>query len=75
MTMNRMDLAQLVYFFRTNKMPACVDYFKSLANESITVGGLIEADFVKRHCSVDNTPAQIWKEIQANVTTYVGCEF
>jgi hypothetical protein len=56
-------------------MPACVDYFKSLANESMTVGGLIEADFVKRHCSVDNTPAQIWKEIQANVTTYVGCEF
>lgn len=65
-----MNLSQLVNFFRQNGYIQTAHYFQGCMNDSVTVDGLIEADFVKRHIG----EGQFWKEIEANVTTYVGCE-
>jgi hypothetical protein len=73
--MNRMNLSQLVSFFDNELyLSNCSRYFASLANDSVTVDGLIEADFVKRHCTIGLEDTKVWREIQANVTTYIGCE-
>jgi hypothetical protein len=74
--MNRMNLDQLVTFFENNEMPSSANYFKGCANDSVTIEGLIEADFVKRHVMIGSETersTRLWREIQANVTTYVGC--
>ena len=67
--MNRMNLGQLVIFFAQNGLTATASYFLGCVNDSVTKDGLIEADFVKRHVG----EGQTWREIQCNVTTYVGC--
>ena len=74
-----MNLAQLVNFLENNQMPSTADYFKSCANDSVTVDGLIELDFVKRHFSNiigadTERSTKLWREIQANVTSYIGCD-
>jgi len=71
MTMNRMNLDQLVAYFNSENLTQTASYFKGCANDSVTVDGLIERDFVKRHVG----EGDMWREIQSNVTTYVGCEF
>ena len=68
--MNRMNLNQLVIFFSAINLTQTASYFKGCANDSVTVDGLIEYDFVKRHIG----EGQLWREIQASVTTYFGCE-
>ena len=68
--MNRMNLSQLINFFAKNGFPQTASYFAGCANDSVTIDGLIEADFVKRHVG----EGDLWRNIQANVTTYVGCE-
>ena len=68
--MNRMNLSQLVNFFASNGYSATSSYFAGCANDSVTENGWIEADFVKRHVG----EGMLLKEIQANVTTAVGCE-
>ena len=68
--MNRMNLDQLVNFFANNDLMQTAHYFKGCANDSVTVDGLIESEFVKRHVGEGN----LWRNIQANVTTYVGCD-
>jgi hypothetical protein len=43
----------------------------------VTVDGLIEVDFVKRHVMIGSETersTRLWREIQANVTTYIGCD-
>jgi len=75
--MNRMNLAQLVNFLENNQMPSNADFFKSCVNDSVTVDGLIEADFVKRHLVIEpetERSTRLWREVQANVTTYIGCD-
>lgn len=75
--MNRMNLAQLVNFLENNQMPSNADFFKSCANDTVTVDGLIEADFVKRHLVIEpetERSARLWREVRANVTTYIGCD-
>jgi hypothetical protein len=75
--MNRMNLAQLVNFLENNEMPSTAHYFKGCANDSVTVDGLIEADFVKRHLVIEpetERSARLWREVRANVTTYIGCD-
>ena len=75
--MNRMNLAQLVNFLENNQMPSNADFFKSCANDSVTVDGLIEADFVKRHLVIGSETersTKLWREVRANVTTYIGCD-
>ena len=68
--MNRMNLSQLINFFAKNSFHQTASYFVGCANDSVTIDGLIEADFVKRHFG----EGDLWKNIQANVTTYIGCE-
>ena len=68
--MNRMNLSQLINFFAKNGFPQTASYFAGCANDSVTIDGLIEADFVKRHVG----EGDLWRNIQANVTTYIGCE-
>jgi hypothetical protein len=65
-----MNLNQLVIFFSAINLTQTASYFKGCANDSVTVDGLIEYDFVKRHIG----EGQLWREIQASVTTYFGCE-
>ena len=69
MNMNRMNLAQLVAYFYSENLTQTASYFRGCANDSVTVDGLIEHDFVKRHVG----EGQLWREIQTNVTTYIGC--
>jgi len=68
--MNRMNLAQLVMFFAHNDLMQTAYYFIGCTNDSVTVDGLIDADFVKRHVG----EGDLWRNIQANVTTYIGCD-
>jgi hypothetical protein len=65
-----MNLAQLVEFLKEAELPVTANYFNGCANDSVTVDGLIEAEFVKRHIG----EGMLLRSIQANVTTYVGCD-
>ena len=47
--MNRMNLTQLVEFLKEAELPVTANYFNGCAKDSVTVDGLIEAEFVKRH--------------------------
>jgi len=68
--MNRMNLTQLVEFLKEAELPVTANYFNGCAKDSVTVDGLIEAEFVKRHIG----EGMLLRSIQANVTTYVGCD-
>jgi hypothetical protein len=65
-----MHLNQLVMFFANQGLMQTASYFLGHFYESVTRDGLIEADFVKRHVG----DGDMWREIQSNVTTYIGCE-
>ena len=67
MTKNRMNLRQLIAFFNSKNLTASANYFQGCANDSVTVDGWIEEDFVKRHVGYGQT----WKEVRANVTTMI----
>jgi hypothetical protein len=62
-----MNLRQLVAFFNSKNLTASANYFQGCANDSVTVEGWIEEDFVKRHVGYGQT----WKEVKANVTTMI----
>ena len=62
MLKNRMNLRQLVAFFNAQLLTATANYFQSCANDSVTVDGWIEEEFVKRH--IIGTSYSTWKEIQ-----------
>ena len=68
--MNRMNLTQLVEFLKEAELPVSANYFNGCAKDSVTVNGLIEAEFVKRHIG----EGMLLRSIQANVTTYIGCD-
>jgi hypothetical protein len=65
-----MHLNQLVMFFSDKGLRQTASYFLGHFHEPVTKDGLIEADFVKRHVG----EGQMWREITANVTSYIGCE-
>ena len=68
-----MNLAQLVNFFASKSLNPTADYFRSCANDSVTVDGLIDSNFVKRHVIFPGGfDESFWREIQANVTSYIG---
>jgi len=77
MNMNRMNLAQLVTFFSAMNLTQTASYFKGCANDSVTVDGLVEEGFVKRHVVYFGFGSRIqesrWKDVQSRVTTYIGC--
>jgi hypothetical protein len=64
-----MNLTQLVEFLKEAELPVTANYFNGCAKDSVTVDGLIEAEFVKRHIG----EGMLLRSIQANVTTYIGC--
>lgn len=70
--MNRMNLDQLVQFlFNENYLALAMDF----ADNSLdVVDGLIDASIVKSYMEDLDPSGRILREIQANVTTYVGCE-
>jgi hypothetical protein len=70
MNMNRMNLAQLVEFLKEAELPVTANYFNGCAKDRVTVDGLIEYEFVKRHIG----EGMLLRSIQANVTTYVDFE-
>jgi len=68
--MTRMNLAQLVAYFKSRSMPSTADFFKSQANEPVTVDGLIEESAVKEFLGVmdDNI---LWRQVKSSVTSYL----
>jgi hypothetical protein len=74
--MNRLNLRQLVAFFNAQLLTATADFFKSYANDSVTVDGWIEEGFVKCHVIFSGSEDQydFWREIKANVTTAIEFE-
>jgi hypothetical protein len=62
-----MNLNQLVTFLSAISLNQTARYFAAHANDPVTVDGLIESDFVKRHIG----EGELLREIQANVTSYV----
>ena len=75
-----MNLDQVINFFSSdffsysnggNKHAAY--YFESMRSEPQVVDGYIELEVVKRYCL--SYSDKLWRSVQANVTTYVGCTF
>ena len=64
----RMHLGQLVKALSKMGFPHTSNYFKSCANDSVTVDGLIEKEFVFRHIGSEG---RLMKEIECEVTTYI----
>jgi hypothetical protein len=71
---DRLNLDQLVDFFRDNNMPYCAGIFVRLYNSSVTVDGWIEESYVKKSMTMfirkDKT---FWNRLKANVTTAIYC--
>ena len=74
--MNRMNHSQLMqYLVNENYVALAMDF--SDCDQTWIEDGLIDADFVKRHLVIGSETersTRLWREIQANVTTYIGCD-
>jgi hypothetical protein len=63
---SRMKLADVVEYFTKCRLNNTALYLKGCANDSVTVDGWIDADFVRRHVGED------WmRRLQSEVTTAV----
>ena len=65
--MIRMNLNQLVDYMMKQGLGQTAAYFNGCANDSVTVNGWIEKDFVKRHIG----EGSLWNEIQYWVTSHM----
>ena len=63
---SRMKLADVVGYYTKCGWNNVALYFKGCANDSVTVDGWIDADFVRRHVGEDRM-----RELQSEVTTVV----
>lgn len=75
--MKRMNLAQLVQYFRNRNRIEIAEFFASLEeNDSIVVDGLIDRDYVTHFlgCDGDEAAQREMREIECEVVTYIGCE-
>ena len=66
--MIRMNLNQLVDYMMKQGLGQTAAYFSGCANDSVTVNGWIEKDFVKRHVG----EGSLWNEIQYWVTSHMN---
>jgi hypothetical protein len=73
--MKRMNLAQLVQYFKNRRRFEIAEFFASLENDPIVVDGLIEKDYVTHFlgCDDDEAAQREMREIECEVTTYIGC--
>jgi hypothetical protein len=70
-----MNLSQLVQFlFNENYLALAMDFTDLGQDSQDVVDGLIDASIVKSYMEDLDPSGQIIRNIQANVTTYVGCE-
>jgi len=46
---DRLNLTEVIRFFRSKGYGATAEFFADCRQDSVTVHGLIEADFVRRH--------------------------
>ena len=58
-----MDLAQVVKFFRDNGYRDTAEFFAYCLPYEVTVSGLIEAEFVKRHVMFHRLLEALTKEV------------
>jgi hypothetical protein len=72
-----MDFKQLVKFFDELNMPQTAKYFAHPVHcdNNLVVDGLIEYDFVKSHCTLGDEHFHLWRQVESNVVTYIGCDF
>jgi hypothetical protein len=68
-----MNLDQLVqYLFDENYIALAMDFADFEQDSQYVVDGLIDANFVKSYMDDLDPSGQILRNIQANVTTYIG---
>jgi hypothetical protein len=75
--MNRMNLTQLVsYLDQVLYLSRSAEYLASCTEQTVIVEGveLIESDFVKSYFDIGQDNGGLWRDITANVTSYIGCE-
>jgi len=75
--MTTMNLSQLVNYLSSEmNMPNNAEYLRTAYEEITEVDGIkmIDADFVKRHMTISLEDNQAWRQIQANVTSYMWLE-
>jgi hypothetical protein len=73
-----MYLEQLVNFFKDElKMERTAKFFENAEHDydSVVVDGYIECDFVERYCIKSQGSTELWRKVQSNVVTLVGCKF
>ncbi len=72
--MTRMNLAQLVqYLFNENYLALAMDFADLGQDSKDVVDGLIDSRVVKSYMEDLDPSGRILREIQANVTSYIGC--
>ncbi|MFY8161265.1 MAG: hypothetical protein ACOVNU_08030 [Candidatus Kapaibacteriota bacterium] len=71
--MNRMNLDQVINYFKKEGKKHDVNFFESMKNEPEVVDGYIDYEFVKRYCS--SYEEKMLRKLQANVVTLWDCNF
>jgi len=75
--MTTMNLSQLVnYLSNEMNLPQNARYLSEAYEQITEVDGIkmINADFVRRHMTISLEDNQAWRQIQANVTSYMWLE-
>ena len=73
--MNRMNLDQLITFFTNEGNKHAANFFESMESESQVEDGFIELEVVKRYCLINCDTDLLWRTVQANCVSYIGCTF
>jgi hypothetical protein len=72
-----MKLSEVVDFFENKLyMQQNANWFKVCQydfDDNLVVNGMIDKEFVKRHCVIGEDSIELWREVDANVPSYIGC--
>ena len=68
-----MNLDQLITFFTNEGNKQAANFFESMESEPQVEDGYIELEFVKRYCLINCDTDLLWRTVQANVVSYIGC--
>jgi hypothetical protein len=73
--MNRMNLDQIVqYLFDENYIALAMDFSDFGEDSKDVVDGMIDVNAVKSYMEDIDPSGRILRQIQSNVTTYIGCD-
>jgi hypothetical protein len=66
---SKMILSEVVKYFESKSMWSVANFFKSYSNE-VDEEGMIPAEFIKRHLTVDDNTI-FFRQLQCEVTTFL----